>query len=433
MEDKSKQDEIISSFKNENYDEEVIALVKDDLEAGLTEDQVSIYKVRRLKPKERQLISKGMRLGIPSEVISDMVNHKYKEAQYTAVIDEYESGTDISVIKDVMSEFRTGHDITETFRQVKERMADTKEKPAEPETTEDRTEEAVSDNPQSEDSGSSSNGGTISSKDFLESVRLMMDTFSNTMQMQFDHMNKRDEEYRQAHDSEAEKILNDKISSLESALEDSRKDLSAASGVVSEKEQMIKSMQSDIDSRTKELSAKDDEIKKLREEMEQMKTGNIPISGSGSSAAVGSQVSSAVDSTSGQSIQSAVGDGRLPQAIRNMAGSGVQSVAHTPNYTVNLTTANGNQIPLQVERTERKSQSGLSALMSKFLPKGPAKTLLTRMIEGRYSGEQMTEIIYAYEKHLSEDEVQELLDANLPADEMHGIINVVAAAKGGEE
>lgn len=71
--------------------------------------------------------------------------------------------------------------------------------------------------------------------------------------------------------------------------------------------------------------------------------------------------------------------------------------------------------------------------MSKFLPKGPAKTLLTRMIEGRYSGEQMTEIIYAYEKHLNEDEVQELLDANLPADEMHGIINVVAAAKGGEE
>lgn len=426
MEDKSKQDEIISSFKNENYDEEVIALVKDDLEAGLSEEQVSIYKVRRLKSKERQLISKGMRLGIPSEVISDMVNHKYKEAQYTAVIDEYESGTDISVIKDVMSEFRTGHDIMETFRQVKERMADTKEKPAEPETTEDKTEDAVSENTKSEDSGSSSTGGTISSKDFLESVRLMMDTFSNTMQMQFEHMNKRDEECRQAHDSEAEKILNDKISSLESALEDSRKDLSAASGVVSEKEQMIKSMQSDIDSRIKELSAKDDEIKKLREEMEQMKAGNISMNGSGSSAAAGG-------TRDNQSIQSAVVNDNVPQFNQRTVGSGIQDAGHTPNYTMNLTTANGNQIPLQVERTERKSQSGLSALMSKFLPKGPAKTLLTRMIEGRYSGEQMTEIIYAYEKHLNEDEVQELLDANLPADEMHGIINVVAAAKGGEE
>ena len=426
MEDKSKQDEIISSFKNENYDEEVIALVKDDLEAGLSEDQVSIYKVRRLKSKERQLISKGMRIGIPSEVISDMVNHKYKEAQFTAVIDEYESGTDISVIKDVMSEFRTGHDITETFRQVKERMADTKEKPAEPETIEDKTEDAVSENLPSEGGGSSSIGGVISSKDFLESVRLMMDTFSNTMQMQFDHMNKRDDEYRQAHDSEAEKILNDKISSLESALEDSRKDLSAASSVVSEKEQMIKSMQSDIDSRTKELSAKDDEIKKLREEMEQMKAGNIPMNGSGSSAMAGA-------TQGNQNIQYAFAGNNSPKNTQSTAESGVQGAGHTPNYPMNLTTANGNQIPLQVERTERKSQSGLSALMSKFLPKGPAKTLLTRMIEGRYSGEQMTEIIYAYEKHLNEDEVQELLDANLPADEMHGIINVVAAAKGGEE
>ena len=86
-----------------------------------------------------------------------------------------------------------------------------------------------------------------------------------------------------------------------------------------------------------------------------------------------------------------------------------------------------------MERTERKQPFGLSALMSKFLPKGPAKTLLTRMIEGRYSGEQLAEVVYAYQKHLDEAEVQELLDANLPADEMHGIINVVAAAKGGEQ
>ena len=71
--------------------------------------------------------------------------------------------------------------------------------------------------------------------------------------------------------------------------------------------------------------------------------------------------------------------------------------------------------------------------MSKFLPKGPAKTLLTRMIEGRYSGKQLAEIVYAYDNKLNEAEVKELLDANLPAEEMHGIINVVAAAKGGEE
>lgn len=405
MEDKSKQEELISFFKNENYDEDVIAQAKEDFEAGLSAAQVSIYKVRRLKPKERQLISKGMRLGIPSEIISDMVNHRYKEAQYTAVISEYESGTDISVIKDVMSEFRTSHDITETFRQVKGRMADTKEKPAKADNTEDKAADSnAAENPKTEGDSAPSNGGVISSRDFLESVKLMMDTFANTMQMQFDHMNRRDDEYRQARDTEAEKILNERISSLESALSDSRKDLSAASGVVSEKEQQIKSMQSDIEIRTKELSEKDEEIKKLREEMERMKTGNIPMSGDSS-----------------------------PYTAQNQTGNVARKAGHTPNYTMNLTAANGNQIPLQVERTERKSPFGLSALMSKLLPKSSAKTILTRMIEGRYSGEQLAELEFAYSKGLDEAEVNELIEANLPADEMHGIINVVAAAKGGEE
>jgi hypothetical protein len=44
----------------------------------------------------------------------------------------------------------------------------------------------------------------------------------------------------------------------------------------------------------------------------------------------------------------------------------------------------------------------------------------------------LSEVVYAYDKKLDEAEVQELLDANLPPEEMHGIIDVVAAAKGGE-
>ena len=98
-----------------------------------------------------------------------------------------------------------------------------------------------------------------------------------------------------------------------------------------------------------------------------------------------------------------------------------------------MVTADGKVIPIQVERTERKSPFGIAALMSKLLPKSSTKTILTRMIEGRYSGEQLAELEFAYSKGLDENEVNELIEANLPADEMHGIINVVAAAKGGEE
>lgn len=411
MEGKAKQEELISFFKNKNYDEDVITLAKDDFEAGLSVEQVSIYKVRRLKQKERLLISKGLRLGIPFEMISGMVDHRYKEAQFAAVVSEYESGTEISVIKEVLDEFRTGHDITETFKKVKERMADTKEKPAETEHTEGNMDDNnVTEALDTVDKTASAGSGAISGKDFIESMKMVMDTFSNTMQMQFERMDKRDEELRNSLlDKETEKLLNDRIVSLESQLADSKKDLSAASGVVNKREQQIHSLQTDMDTRIKELYQKDEEIKKLREEMERMKTEN---------------------NSNGEVNQSA----GKPSAGKpgNQVVSG-NKAAHTANYTLNVTMPNGKQIPLQVERDEKKSQSGLSALMSKFLPKGPAKTLLTRMIEGRYSGEQLSEVMYAYQNHLEEAEVQELLDANLSPEEMHGIINVVAAAKGGEE
>ena len=63
----------------------------------------------------------------------------------------------------------------------------------------------------------------ISGQDFMETMKMMMDTFSSTVQMQFDRMDKRDEELRKASlDKDAEKLLNDKISDLESKLADSR-------------------------------------------------------------------------------------------------------------------------------------------------------------------------------------------------------------------
>lgn len=436
MEDKSKQDELITFFEQNNYDKAVIDRAKSDFEAGLSAKQVSIYKVRRLKKSERDLISKAMRLDMPQDLVSNMVNHKYKEPQYAAVIGEFEGGTDISVIKDVMKEFRFGHDINETFIQVKERLANSMEKPSESESNEPAKESAVSEKTEPDNKPEAVVSG-ISGQDFMDTMKMMMDTFSNTMQMQFDRMDKRDEELRKASlDKDAEKLLNDRISDLESQLADSRKDLSAASGVVSEKEQQLKSMQSDMDICAKELSKKDAEIKKLREEMEQMRSGNISGGYSQAAAGLAAGGMSAASSAGAVSAgQTAAGRSGQQVSYQQTAAAGISegNPGYTPNYTMNLTTQNGNQIPLQVERTERKSPFGLSSLMSKFLPKGPAKTLLTRMIEGRYSGEQLSEIVYAYNRKLDEAEVQELLDANLPPEEMHGIIEVVAAAKGGEE
>lgn len=409
MKDKSKQDELIAFFEKENYDENVINQVEDDLKAGLSVDQVSIYKIRRLKPKERTLISKGLRLGIPSEVISDMVNHRYKEAQLAVVISEYAGGTDVSVIKDVIKEFRTGHDIKETFMQVKERMANTEEKLV---RSEDDEAETISEEPSDDDK--KANDTTIqgiSGSDFLKSIEMMMSAFTNTMQMQFDRMDKREEERKSgADENKAEEIFNARISELENSLSNAKKELSESYSVMESKDKQIKSLRDELDNKDKfikdSISEKDREIKDLREEMDKMRADNKENEAKTESVAEPKSVPA--------------------DTVKNVS-------VNVPNYATTMVTADGRIIPIQVERTERKSQSGIVALMSKLLPKGSAKTILTRMIEGRYSGEQLAELEFAYSKGLDEAEVNELIEANLPADEMHGIINVVAAAKGGEE
>lgn len=429
-------EQVISQFVEENYNRQTINLVREDLEFGLSKKQVEMYKSKKLSYAQRRQISRAMQNGVPDEVIARFSGGKYTEQQLSILVDEFVEGFELNKLLEIMDSTQSGYDMKEACGKVKGKLSNTKEKPSEPEQEEPAKESTISEKTEPDNKPEAVVSG-ISGQDFMETMKMMMDTFSSTVQMQFDRMDKKDEELRKASlDKDAEKLLNDKISDLESQLADSRKDLSAASGVVSEKEQQLKSMQSDMDIRTKELSEKEAEIKKLREEMEQMKSGNIS---GGYSQAV---VSPVVDgmSAAGSAGTVPMSQTGISQSVQQMAGqqattqqTATVNASYTPNYTMNLTTANGNQIPLQVERTERKSPFGLSSLMSKFLPKGPAKTLLTRMIEGRYSGEQLSEIVYAYDKKLDEAEVQELLDANLPPEEMHGIIEVVAAAKGGEQ
>ena len=434
-------EQVISQFIEENYNRQTINLVREDLEFGLSKKQVEMYKSKKLSYAQRRQISRAMQNGVPDEVIARFSGGKYTEQQLSILVDEFVEGFELNKLLEIMDSTQSGYDMKEACAKVKGKLSNTTEKPSEPEPNEPVKESAESEKTEPDNKPEAVVSG-ISGQDFMETMKMMMDTFSSTVQMQFDRMDKRDEELRKASlDKDAEKLLNDKISDLESKLADSRKDLSAASGVVSEKEQQLKSMQSDMDIRTKELSEKEAEIKKLREEMEQMKSGNIS---GGYSQAVASPAADGMPAA-GSAGAVPMGQTAPNQSVQQISGqqaAGQQTVAtgilkgnpgYTPNYTMSLTTPNGNQIPLQVERTERKSPFGLSSLMSKFLPKGPAKTLLTRMIEGRYSGEQLSEIVYAYDKKLYEAEVQELLDANLPPEEMHGIIEVVAAAKGGEQ
>jgi hypothetical protein len=403
--------QVITQLENERYNKQMIDLVREDLEFGLSKKQIEMYKSKKLHYEQKREISNAMRQGVPDDVVSKFSGGKYTEQQLSIFTSEYKEGFSVEKLLEIMDSTQSGYDMKEACAKVKEKLSNTKEKEeTQPEVKE---EPAAEEKPESSDNTQKQKQAEsgISSQDFMETMKMMMETFSNTVQKQFERMDRRDEEMRQTSlNNDAEKMLNNTIARLEGELANSRKDLSAASGVVNERDQVIRKLKNELEDKDKtikdSLSEKDAEIKKLREEMEQMKAGN---------------------SNFNASVATASGNAMLQQ-VMGSAGTGK---AYNGNYATTMVMPDGRQIPIQVERIERKS-SGLTALMSKLLPKGPAKTLLSRMIEGRYSGAQLSEVVYAYDKKLDEAEVQELLDANLPPEEMHGIIDVVAAAKGGE-
>jgi hypothetical protein len=369
--------QVITQLENERYNKQMIDLVREDLEFGLSKKQIEMYKSKKLHYEQKREISNAMRQGVPDDVVSKFSGGKYTEQQLSIFTSEYKDGFNVEKLLEIMDSTQSGYDMKEACAKVKEKLSTTKEK--EEEHPEVKEEPAAEEKPESLDNTQKQKQteSGISSQDFMETMKMMMETFSNTVQKQFERMDRRDEEMRQTSlNNDAEKMLNNTIARLEGELANSKKDLSAASGVVSERDQVIRKLKNELEDKDKtikdSLSEKDAEIKKLREEMEQMKAGN---------------------SNSNASVATASGNAMSQQVM----GSARTGKAYNGNYATTMVMPDGRQIPIQVERIERKS-SGLTALMSKLLPKGPAKTLLSRMIEGRYSGAQLSEVVYRAER-----------------------------------
>ena len=91
-----------------------------------------------------------------------------------------------------------------------------------------------------------------------------------------------------------------------------------------------------------------------------------------------------------------------------------------------LRASDGTMIPVHIERTETKRPKGVAAMAAKLFGGTPSqKSLLNMLIEGRLDKEQLKEIKRAKDHHFSDDEIKDLIECGLPAEEMAGIIDVV--------
>jgi hypothetical protein len=95
---------------------------------------------------------------------------------------------------------------------------------------------------------------------------------------------------------------------------------------------------------------------------------------------------------------------------------------------MSMTMPDGSIVPVRIEHAEKKNYKGMAAVAARFFNGNPwQKSLLNMLIDGHLSKDQLVAIKKARDYHFSDQEIKELIESGLPAEEMSGIIEVVMA------
>lgn len=249
----------------------------------------------------------------------------------------------------------------------------------------------------------------------------------NAMQTQMESEKERAEENR----------LNAELDRLEKQVQELQKDLANSAGVIKSKESEIGRLREEMvkmkeepkkEERTKEQTTgqpvpatgplKEPEVTGL--EVSQKPTVNEPAVGKPEVRKPETMESRTVH------IVSAGGKHTEESGTEMSRQQEMKKTAFTGNCQTVIRTPDGKEISVQIERMEQRRPKGVAAMAAKlFTGSHSQKVLLHMLIDKRLKPDQLKEIKRAKDNHFTEDELTDLIESDLPAEEMAGIIDVI--------
>ena len=189
-------------------------------------------------------------------------------------------------------------------------------------------------------------------------------------------------------------------------------------------ERQVKELRSDLASSVGVIKSKESEIGRLREEMAKMKAGHED-----SNAA---PLVREPKPTADINLKSAKDIKNTPEDNSNIVNNQSTKKAEIfGNYRTVLKTADGREIPVQIEKSEARRPGGMMAMAARLFGGTPSqKALLNMLIDKRLTPEQLKQIKRAKDSRFSEEELKDLIESGLPAEEMAGIIDVIVSDRG---
>ncbi|SHM29545.1 hypothetical protein SAMN02746066_01452 [Anaerosporobacter mobilis DSM 15930] len=372
--------EFIQGLKNlERYPNEVLALVQEDLEYGLSEEQVKQYYKKKWSIGQMKIYSKCLRNGYSEEAIKVITSEHLSRNQMSIALEFYEKGVPLDSIKAVVGQNEFPAAMKKAYEMVLEQMKETRNV----------------------------------AEDAPDYVKKLVDQISAMIT----HIEFQEKRY----DALAEHL---KIFETTKKDEDVRDDLVKQNAhqatVMNEQQNQIMQANSAIARYRTELEQKEKEMKKMQDKIEALEEQIRIMDQRDSDRKAESKTASTVQPEMVLVPEPSIEKNKSTIIPQNISGYGVPIY-----YTVPMVDSYGRVVQtLPIERTEKKT-SGITNLFSKLGIKKKSRQDIVKLVaSGDLVPDQLVQLKSAIERGLTESQLVELINNNVSAEKMKEIIEI---------
>ena len=368
--------------RNPRFKEDVVKLVEQDLQYGLTIEETELYSTKKWNLAQMEIYSKCLRNGYSQEVMECIVKDGLTAEQMAVALEFYEKGVPVDTIAKVTEDNgRTAFVMKKMFQNFMSAV---------PKAAEAAKEE-----------------GAYAEK-LLEQVKSVVEKIE-FQEKRYDALNKKLKEIQmEQRDKKEQQNLLNKLSEMEQTVEKQQNELNDARAAVVR-------LRNEKDDIKKENETLEQQIAQLRKEAEER------------AMAEKEREQKAMEK---ETQEKEVQKPETEEKEREEKSTEETDKTEIPNYpwdgySVAVLDGNGKVVSVMpAERMEcKKEKPALTALFSRLVFK--KKTDIVKLVvEKNLEPKQLMQVRSAIEKGLSEEQILVLINNQIPAEQMKEIINI---------
>lgn len=387
---------LIRHLQNSGYNEEVITLVKDDLDYGLTKQEIDLYLDKRWDYKQKVAYSRCLREGYGEEVISSIIKECYEGSRMMVALEFYQKGIPLATIQKVITSSESPMHMKRTFDRL------------------------LSEMEQAKQSAESEETDRAYAMELVEKIEAVV----RQIQFQEERYDELNQKLKLFESTKEDEIIREnlvkKLADTEANLDSQQDQLNQANATVARLREQVEEKKREIGRMERRIDTLEDKLVEMARVSATATPTPPPIT----------QKSEAVNEEA--NVVEEVPQEKVEEPMKksvvfgaDMPATPVQGVPVT--YQAQVVDGKGNVVQhVPVERTVRKAQpTGLAGFFSKLCFTKKSRQDIVKLVASKdLVPAQLVQIRSAMERGLTEKQLVELINNNVSAEKMKEIIEI---------